>query len=78
MKVLKPGGAIFLGDIRNYVLLEPFLASVVIHDAPDALATGTLKEQFRKALAEEQELTIDPNFFKAIAKHLPQIAEARN
>ncbi|HUR45837.1 MAG TPA: amino acid adenylation domain-containing protein [Candidatus Saccharimonadales bacterium] len=75
VRVLKPGGAIFIGDIRNYLLLEPFLASVAIHTAPNALPSESLKEQVVKALQEEQELTLDPKFFKALKHHLPKITD---
>ncbi len=72
---VSPGGYIFLGDLRNKALLEAFHTSLELHRAPDSLTTAELREQVVKSMAQEQELTIDPAFFSALQRRLPQIRE---
>lgn len=73
VKFLKPGGAIFLGDVRNHALLEAFHASLETHRAPDSLSTGEFRNRVKESMADEQELTIHPAFFSALQRQLPQI-----
>jgi amino acid adenylation domain-containing protein len=74
--VIKPGGRIYIGDVRNYELLDTFLGAVAFHNAADSISTDALKEKIRKSVQEEQELTVSPEFFKALNQHLPQIKRA--
>jgi ubiquinone/menaquinone biosynthesis C-methylase UbiE/acyl carrier protein len=74
MKVLRPGGHLFLGDLRNLRLLEALHASVQLHQAPPSLDAETLRERIRKSAALEEELLIDPDLFVALRKRLPQLA----
>ena len=37
------------------------------------MSTEELKDRIARAVAEEKELLIDPNFFIALREHLPQI-----
>jgi len=72
---VRPGGHIFIGDVRSLPLLKTFHASVEFFKAdPD-----TPREQvFRRAMARlslEQELVIDPDFFFALKKEVPQIKQ---
>ncbi|HEX8922183.1 MAG TPA: amino acid adenylation domain-containing protein, partial [Pyrinomonadaceae bacterium] len=74
LKVLRPGGCIFLGDLRNLRLLEAFHASVQLYQAAPSLDTETLRERIRKGAALEDELLVDPALFGALKKHFPQLA----
>ena len=67
------GGSVFVGDVRNYRLLEAFHASVELRRAPQGLPLDQLRERVRSRLAAESELTIAPGFFTALAAHLPKI-----
>jgi amino acid adenylation domain-containing protein len=73
VQVVKPGGAIFIGDVRSLPLLEAFHTAVVLHSAPDSLSTAMLRQQVQKRMEQEEELVIDPAFFLALPKYLPQI-----
>jgi len=75
VRAVKPGGAIFLGDIRSQPLLEVFHASVQLHRAPSSLPCNELRQKILTALAEEGELAIRPDFFHALQKHLPAISQ---
>ncbi len=69
-RVIKPGGAIFIGDVRNLDLLNAFQVAVQLHKAPPSLSIEELARRVRRAVAEEDELIIDPAFFKAAGTRL--------
>ncbi|MGJ3248939.1 MAG: amino acid adenylation domain-containing protein [Elainellaceae cyanobacterium] len=73
VEIVKTGGMIFIGDIRNYALQEVFAASVELFQAPKDLLTDDLCDRIQKRLDLEGELTVDPQFFTALQHHLPQI-----
>jgi amino acid adenylation domain-containing protein len=77
VKVVRDGGSIFLGDIRNRTLIEVFRTSVELHRAPTALPASKLKFSVRKRLDEEPELVLDPCFFFALQQRLPEISHIR-
>ncbi|WP_280376420.1 class I SAM-dependent methyltransferase, partial [Nocardia wallacei] len=61
-RVLAPGGAVFVGDVRNLALLEPFTTAVEITrhggDDPDAV-----RDRVRRGMSAEKELLIAPEYF---------------
>ncbi len=73
-KALKPGGRIFLGDLRNYRLLEAFHASVQLHQASSSLSVEALRKRFKRSVAMEEELLVDPALFHALKEHFPQLS----
>lgn len=64
---LAPGGRLFLGDLRNRVLLRAFHADI-------AAATGAgrtrleLARRLARAVEREKEILVDPAFFAALAR----------
>jgi natural product biosynthesis luciferase-like monooxygenase protein len=72
---VRPGGAIFVGDVRNRDLLEAFHASVELARAPSSLGTDELKRRIRQRAGSEGELLVAPAFFRALRQHLPRIGE---
>jgi SAM-dependent methyltransferase len=74
--LLVPGGQIFIGDVRSLPLLEAFHAAVELYRAPATLPTAQLRLQVQQRIAQEQELVIDPAFFRALRDQLPQITQA--
>jgi amino acid adenylation domain-containing protein len=77
VRVVRPGGCIFLGDVRSLPLLEVFHASIELHRAPASLPISQLQQRVRKRMIEEEELVIDPAFFFALQHHLPQISHVQ-
>jgi amino acid adenylation domain-containing protein len=71
--VVAPGGAIFVGDVRNLDLLEAFHTSVELLRAQDGVTSDELRERIRNRVSAESELTISPAFFVALAAHLAKI-----
>jgi amino acid adenylation domain-containing protein/non-ribosomal peptide synthase protein (TIGR01720 family) len=75
VRAVKPGGAIFLGDVRSEPLLSAFHASVQLEQAPASLPSAGLRQRIQRALSQEKELAISPGFFNALRKHLPAITQ---
>ena len=73
VSALRPGGKIFVGDVRSLPLLEAFHASVELHKAAPQLTLSELRRRVEDRLATENELVIDPRFFEAVRRDLPDI-----
>ncbi len=74
VKAVKPGGCIFVGDVRSLPLLEAFHTSVGLYQALDSLPKAQLQQRVQERMRQEKELVIDPAFFTALKQHLPQIS----
>ena len=74
---VRPGGFVYLGDVRSLPLLEAFHTSVQLHRAEDGLRVEQLRERVRTRLSHEQELVLDPAFFHALHRRYPQLAGVR-
>jgi amino acid adenylation domain-containing protein/thioester reductase-like protein len=74
VQLIKPGGRIFLGDVRSLPLLRAFHTSIQLYQASDALSTLQLQQRIQERITQEKELVIDPAFFTVLQKHLPQIS----
>mgnify|MGYP001106864068 CR=1 FL=1 len=75
VKLVDPGGFIFIGDVRNLKLLETFHTDIIMSQVPDNLPVEDLWQRLQKKLTEEEELVIAPSFFKALEQYLPQIRQ---
>ncbi len=73
VNAVKPGGFIFLGDLRSLPLLEAFHTSVQLERATDSLSVAELQQQVQSQLMTERQLAIDPTFFVALQQHLSKI-----
>ena len=74
VKATRPGGFVFVGDVRSLPLLEAFHTSVELAKADAALPIEELRQLIRKRVADEEELILDPAFFDALKEHLPQVS----
>lgn len=70
----EPGGAIFIGDVRSLSLLETFALSVEMHQAEDDTTVAVLRERTERRVMLEQELVVDPEFFHALRREIPEIS----
>jgi SAM-dependent methyltransferase/acyl carrier protein len=73
VELLAPGGSIFVGDVRNFDLLETFHTSVELFRSHPGTSTTELRERIASRVAAESELAISPAFFRALPGHLPTI-----
>ncbi|MGW3917413.1 condensation domain-containing protein, partial [Streptomyces sp. NPDC005070] len=65
-RLLAPGGALFIGDVRNLRLLRPFTTAVQLHRADDGADLSSVRRAVEQALLVEKELLVDPDFFTVL------------
>jgi amino acid adenylation domain-containing protein len=73
VRLVRPGGHIFIGDVRNLRLLEAFWASVHFRRAASGLSSRQLLYRMQREVMAEKELVLDPSFFQALRQRLPAI-----
>jgi amino acid adenylation domain-containing protein/thioester reductase-like protein len=73
VRLLSPGGKIFLGDIRHLGSLSMFHSAVQLSKAGATVSAKQLKKRVERAMAYEKELVIDPQFFQALTLRVPEI-----
>ena len=66
-RLLCPGGAIFVGDVRNLRLHRQFRAAVEIFKSPATPNPMQLRLRIEQSVFAEIELLLDPDFFEAYA-----------
>ena len=75
MRLLLPGGHIFLGDIRNFDLLGCMYASVGISRATNQLTLNELRGKVKFMAENERELAISPAWFSSLFRQSDNIGE---
>jgi 2-polyprenyl-3-methyl-5-hydroxy-6-metoxy-1,4-benzoquinol methylase len=74
LELVIPGGAIFLGDIRNRRLQRSLRAGVELHNADGDTTAATLRRAIDQQVLGEQELLLDPEFFSVLPSYFEDIA----
>lgn len=74
VRSLRPGGALFLGDLRSFPLLETFHASVQLFQGEDSTTRDQFWKRVQNSVRKERELLIDPNFFAILQQRIPAIS----
>ncbi|MEU6239462.1 methyltransferase, partial [Kitasatospora sp. NPDC047058] len=78
MRLLAPGGALFVGDVRNLRLLRPLATAVRLHRTGDHGDSGghgdhgdlaAVRRAVEQAVRVEKELLVDPDFFTVLREH---------
>ncbi|WP_190012306.1 non-ribosomal peptide synthetase, partial [Streptomyces griseoviridis] len=73
LRLLAPGGHLFIGDVRNHRLLRCFSAAVRLHQADDTADPADVIRGVDQGVLLETELLADPEFFPALRTRLPDI-----
>ena len=73
-ELTKPGGKIFVGDVRSLPLLEIYASSVELYQAPPSLNLAELRERVLRRLRQQDELLLSPSFFLALQQRFPKIS----
>ncbi|WP_344599096.1 condensation domain-containing protein, partial [Streptomyces violaceusniger] len=73
MAALKPGGKLFIGDVRNLRLLRCFATAVALTQAPAGTTPGSLRAAVDNAIRLERELLVDPEYFTTLTSAVPSI-----
>jgi len=74
-RLLKPGGRIFIGDVRSLPLLKAYCASVELYQAEGDVPLNDLRERVIKRLKLQDQLVISPAFFLAFGERNAKISD---
>ncbi len=74
VNIVKPGGRVFVGDVRNLPLLPVFASSVELFQAPDSRSVGELRERIEKRIQLEQQLVLSPAYFLSLEDRLSKVS----
>ncbi|NET61333.1 MAG: amino acid adenylation domain-containing protein, partial [Symploca sp. SIO2E6] len=77
LRVVKPGGMIFLGDIRSLPLMKAFHSSVQLYQATPSLSLEKLKQQIDREMEQETEFLVSPELFVALKEKHPEITHVQ-
>ncbi|MFI7118871.1 non-ribosomal peptide synthase/polyketide synthase [Amycolatopsis sp. NPDC049868] len=72
--LLAPGGALFVGDVRNLRLARAFHTAIQLTRADATSDIAQVRRAIERGAALEKELLIDPDYFTALARRLPDVA----
>ncbi|BBZ39434.1 hypothetical protein MCNS_24970 [Mycobacterium conspicuum] len=73
MDLLAPGGALFIGDVRNHALQGAFRAAVALARTAGT-DTAEIRQRVHRATVNESELLVAPEFFTTWAGDRPAVA----
>jgi amino acid adenylation domain-containing protein len=76
-RAARPGGWVYVGDVRNLRTAELLYAAVERARAGPESMAGELRAAAERRAAREVELLIDPELFAALPSRLPGFASAR-
>ena len=76
-KAVRPGGTIFVGDVRHGPLLKTYQTSVQLFQSSDETPLDDVRARTQRLLRQEEELVIDPRFFQWLANRHPALSGAR-
>ncbi|GAA2819638.1 hypothetical protein GCM10010452_54950 [Crossiella cryophila] len=74
LDLLAPGGALFVGDVRNLRLARTFHTAIQLGRADERTEDAALRKAIERAVLLEKELLVDPDYFTALGDHLPTLA----
>ncbi|MFG2292418.1 amino acid adenylation domain-containing protein [Streptomyces sp. NPDC048603] len=77
LRVVRPGGSVFLGDIRSLEMLTEFQTSVQLHRGGLLQTAAEIRHGVVRRLHEERELCLSPGFFRGFADGSDGVAEVR-
>ncbi|WP_415793632.1 amino acid adenylation domain-containing protein, partial [Bordetella tumulicola] len=71
LRLVKPGGQVFVGDVRHRGLLRVFSTAVELCRTNGSRDVADLQRAIGRRLLTEKELVIDPEFFPALQAKAP-------
>ncbi len=74
IRVVRPGGCVFIGDQRNLVLLEAYAASIEVFQATGEATVAEIRTRIRRRIQQEQQLVLSPSYFLSLKEHFPKIS----
>ena len=77
IRIVKPGGFLFLADIRNLNWLNLYHTSVQLFQSIDSISNKQLNNLIMNRIYKEKELLIDPCFFQKLRQHFSKISNVQ-
>lgn len=74
VNIVKPGGYVFVGDIRSLPLLPAFASSVELFQATDGVSAGELRDRIERRIQLDRELVLSPAYFLSLRHRLPKLS----
>ena len=74
IELLKPGGVIFLGDLRDKVAERVLQSSISLHRAPDKWTGDDILASADRQMKRQEELIVDPAAFADLKQRFPAIS----
>lgn len=74
VRIVKPGGHIYVGDNRSLPLLPAFTSSIEVFQAVDEMSSPELRDRIRRRIEREQELVLSPTYFLSLRHRFPKIS----
>jgi len=73
VSLVRPGGTVFVGDVRSHQLLEAYQTSVQLSRLEGDTPADKLAQRIVRHSRQEEELLIDPDFFHWLKTRVPAI-----
>ncbi|MET9503373.1 amino acid adenylation domain-containing protein [Streptomyces sp. NPDC006622] len=77
LRLLAPGGALFVGDVRNLRLHRMLTSAALARRVHDRHDRASLRRAVERALVMEKELLVAPELFTVLGEHLDALGSAR-
>ncbi|HXY07159.1 MAG TPA: methyltransferase domain-containing protein [Terriglobales bacterium] len=74
IRVVRPGGQVFLGDQRNLRLLKATAASIEAFQAEPEVTVAELRSRVDRHIRQEQQLLLSPSYFLSLTKRFPKVS----
>ncbi|MFJ8747696.1 condensation domain-containing protein, partial [Embleya sp. NPDC127516] len=74
LDLVRPGGAVFVGDVRNLRLARTFHTAIRLGQATPDTDDASVRAAIERAVLLEKELLVDPDYFDALTDLLPDLA----
>ena len=77
VRVTRPGGHVYVGDVRNLRLEEAYQASVELYKAGEEEGMEEIRRRVRQGERGEEELMVDAGLFEEIGRRWRKVRRAR-
>ncbi|HET7505105.1 MAG TPA: amino acid adenylation domain-containing protein [Kofleriaceae bacterium] len=77
IRAVRPGGAVFVGDVRMIEMLPELHTAVQLHRATALQTVEDLRSAVARRLQDERELCVSPQFFRDLLDELPALGDVR-
>jgi microcystin synthetase protein McyA len=74
IRVVRPGGCVFLGDQRNLLLHESTAVSIEAFQAAPEVSVAELRSRVHRHIRQEQQLLLSPSYYLSFAQRFPKVS----